>query len=178
MNFVENHYEKIKFSRYFQKPTSKLKIDLGNDSKMKWVKKSELKCFVFYKCLRTCASNSWYFDSSCSRHMTGNKDILVDYKPLSEGLVTFDDGVTMRVLGRGILKVENFPRFKSVLHVDGLKANLISISQICDLNLKVNFNHEKCVVIDDDGKCILEVLDLYNTPFIKPIYKEILTIIR
>ena len=88
-NFLENHYEKINFSTYFQKPTPRPKIDLRNDSKKKWVKKSELKCFVSYTCLRTCATNAWYFDSCCSRHMTGNKDILVDYKPLSEGLVTF-----------------------------------------------------------------------------------------
>ena len=117
---------------------------------------SELKCFVFYKCLRTCATNAWYFDNGYSRYMTGNKDILVDYKPLSEGLVTFGDGVTTRVLGKGTLNVENFSQFKNILHIDGLKTNLISISQICDLNLNVNFNREKCVVIDDNGKSILE----------------------
>ena len=27
---------------------------------------------------------------------------------------------------------------------------------ICDLNLNVGFNHEKCVVLDIDGKCMLE----------------------
>ena len=70
--------------------------------------------------------------------------------------MTFGDGVTARVLGRGTLNVDNFLWFKNVFHVDGLKANLISISQICDSNLNVNFNCEKCVVIDIDGKCILE----------------------
>ena len=63
-------------------------------------------------------------------------------KPLSEGLVTFGDGVTTRVLGRRTLNLDNFPQFKNVLHVDGLKANLISISQICDLNMNVNFDRE------------------------------------
>ena len=43
-----------------------------------------------------------------------------------------------------------------MLYVDGLKANLISISQICDLDLNVNFNREKFIVIDVDGKCVLE----------------------
>ena len=51
----------------------------------------------------------------------------MNYKHLSEGLVTFGDGVTARILGRGTLNVENFQQFKNVLHVDGLKANLISI---------------------------------------------------
>ena len=88
--------------------------------------------------------------------MTCDNNILVEYKPLSECLVTFSDGVTARVLSRKTLNIDDFSRFKNVLHVDGLKANLISISQICDLNLNVNFNHEKCVVFDTDGKCVLE----------------------
>ena len=88
--------------------------------------------------------------------MTVDKNILVNYKPLSEGLVTFGDGVNVRVLGRGTLNVDGFPRFKNVLHVDGLKPNLISISQICDLNLNVSFNHGKCVVLDIDGKYVME----------------------
>ena len=109
-----------------------------------WVKKSELKFFISYTCLRTCATNAWYFDNRCSRHMTGDKNILVDYKPLSEDSETFGDGVTARVLGRGTLNVDGFPWFKNVLHVDGLKTNLISINQICDLNLNVNFSRGKC----------------------------------
>ena len=88
--------------------------------------------------------------------MTCDNNILVDYKPLSEGLVTFGDGVTARVLSRGTLNIDGFPWFKNMLHVDGLKANQISISKICDLNLNVSFNREKCVVIDTDGKCVLE----------------------
>ena len=42
------------------------------------------------------------------------------------------------------------------MHVEELKANLISISQICDLNLNDNFNRKKYVVLDTDGKCVLE----------------------
>ena len=158
MNFRENYYEKKKIVKIFSKTTHRPKIHLGNDSKMKWAKNSELKCFISYTCLRTCVINAWYFDSGCSKHMTRNKDILVDYKPLSEGLVTFGNGVTMRVPGRGTLNVKNFSQFKNVINVDELKVNLISISQICDLNLNLNvkFKRKKCVVIDDDGKCILE----------------------
>ena len=70
--------------------------------------------------------------------------------------MTFGDGVTAGVLGRGTLNVDDFPWFKNVLHVDGLKDNLISASQICVLNLNINFNHEKCIVIDVDDKYILE----------------------
>ena len=137
MNFLENNYLKNNFSKSFQKTTPRPKIDLGDKPRKIWVKKSEFKCLVSFTCLRTCATNSQYFDCRCSRHMIRDKNILVDYKPLSEGLVTFGDGVTIRVLSRGNLNIDCFPRFKNVLHVDGLKDNLISIGQICDLNLNV-----------------------------------------
>ena len=52
----------------------------------------------------------------------------MDYKPLSKGLVTFCDDVTARVLSNRTLNIDGFLQFKNVLHVDGLKANLISIS--------------------------------------------------
>ena len=58
MNLLENNYDKTNYSRYFQKPIPRPKIELNDNSKMKWVKKSELKCFVSYTCLRTCATNS------------------------------------------------------------------------------------------------------------------------
>ena len=73
-----------------------------------------------------------------------------------EGLVTFGDGITARVFSRRTLSIDSFSRFKNVLHVNGLKANLISISKNCDLNFNVNFNREKCVVHDTDSKCVWE----------------------
>ena len=78
------------------------------------------------------------------------------YEPVSNGRVTFGDGFIGRVLGKGTLNVEGFPRLKNVLHVEGLKANLISISQICDSNLHVNFSRDKCFVMNEFGNCVLE----------------------
>ena len=52
--------------------------------------------------------------------------------------------------------MEGFPKLDNVLHVEDLKVNLLSISQICDQNLFVNFNRNKCRILDVDGNCILE----------------------
>ena len=52
--------------------------------------------------------------------------------------------------------MKDFPRLEIVLYIDELKANLISISQICDLDLHVNFTHEKCSVVDNFGNYFLE----------------------
>ena len=64
--------------------------------------------------------------------MTSDKSILVNYKSISDRLVTFDDGVQCEVLRKGTLNIEGFSKLKKVMHVKGLKDNLISISQICD----------------------------------------------
>ena len=88
--------------------------------------------------------------------MIGNQSILTDYKSVSNGQVTFGNGVQGRVLGKGTLNMKGFLRLESVLHVDGLKTNLISISQIYDLDLHVNLTRGKCSVVDNFGNCLLK----------------------
>ena len=71
-------------------------------------------------------------------------------------LVAFGDSVQDKVLGNGTLNIDGFPKFKKFMHIEGLKANLISISQICDLGLNVHFTCEKCSVLDSLDNCMLE----------------------
>ena len=75
-------------------------------------------CYVAHTSLNVVSTNSWYFDSGCSKHMTGDKNFLKDYKTIDVGHVTFGDGVKGRVLGKGTLDFEGLPRLKNVLHVD------------------------------------------------------------
>ena len=81
--------------------------------------------FVFVSCL-------WYFDSSCSRHMTGDKSLFKTLKEKISDYVTFDDGSHAQVLGKGTIEISGLPLLKDVLYIKGLKANLLSITQICD----------------------------------------------
>ncbi|XP_062088723.1 uncharacterized protein LOC133795284 [Humulus lupulus] len=99
--------------------------------------------------------DQWYFDSGCSKHMTGNKLLLNNYKEGTEGLVTFGDGNKGAILGRGDLMLKNLPVVKDVLYVKGLKANLLSISQLCDDHYTVNFSKSTCLVKSTDGCSIL-----------------------
>ncbi|KAK8663729.1 hypothetical protein V6N13_083536 [Hibiscus sabdariffa] len=50
----------------------------------------DLKGEHCYKAKTSC-SNSWYLDSGCSRHMTGDKSRFLELKPKSGGVVTFGD---------------------------------------------------------------------------------------
>ena len=45
-----------------------------------------------------------------------------------------------RVKGKGFICVSGIPKLEEVLYVEGLKANLISISQLCENNLNVQFS--------------------------------------
>ncbi|XP_075512784.1 uncharacterized protein LOC142548375 [Primulina tabacum] len=69
-----------------------------------------------------------YFDSGCSRHMTGSKDYLTDYVELRNGHVTYGGGAKGRIAGKGTLNVDGLPSLHNVLYVEGLNSNLISIS--------------------------------------------------
>ena len=60
----------------------------------------------------------------------------------------FGDGVQVKALGRGLLDVPGLPKLEDVLLVEGLKANLISISQFCDQDLFVKFTKGTCTVMD------------------------------
>jgi len=45
-----------------------------------------------YISLRTPSKGGWYFDSGCSRHMTGIKNLLNVEKSCTNGYVTFGNG--------------------------------------------------------------------------------------
>ena len=57
---------------------------------------------------------------------------------------------------RGIRTVDipRLPVFEDVWYVDGLKANLLSISQICDNGLNVPFTKYECEILDEGGDCM------------------------
>src|ERR1044072_126723 len=96
--------------------------------------------------LKVSSKEDWYFDSGCSRHMTGIKYFLTDVKACATSYVTFSDGAKGKIKGIGKLCRAGSPHLDDVLLVDGLTANLISISQLCDQGLEVKFSLEECVV--------------------------------
>ena len=52
------------------------------------------------ECLAAQRSKSkWYLDSSCSRHMTGDKDQFFTLERKDEGLVNFGDNSKGKIIG-------------------------------------------------------------------------------
>ncbi|XP_062074886.1 uncharacterized protein LOC133778888 [Humulus lupulus] len=123
---------------------------LGRLSSSEWRPKSDLNksvSLVAHTSLSAFQEDQWYFDSGCSRHMTGNRNVLVNYKKGKEGAVTFGDGNKGRIFGKGDLVLNGVAPLTEVLYVKGLKANLISISQLCDMDFTVSFSKTHCFVV-------------------------------
>ncbi|XP_058751635.1 uncharacterized protein LOC131624732, partial [Vicia villosa] len=60
------------------------------------IKKQQLvakgSALIAHTSLRVSTKGDWYFDSGCSKHMTGMKNLLEEIKPHSTSYVTFGDG--------------------------------------------------------------------------------------
>ena len=73
--------------------------------------------------------NPWYLNSGCSRHMTDDKNLLIELKPKNGGDVTFGDNSKGHIERIGSIGNNSSTCIKNVLLVNSLKHNLLSISQ-------------------------------------------------
>lgn len=122
----------------------------------------DVQSLVAYMSSKKSQVTSWYFDSGCSRHLTGKQQVLTSYTEISGGKVTFGDGGNGTVRGVGNVKDSNQPSLINVYYVEDLKANLISISQLCDEGLEIVFTKTDCQAINDKGNIILEEIRYGN----------------
>jgi hypothetical protein len=78
--------------------------------------------------------------------MTGVERFQVDVKSYTTSYVTFGDDAKVEI--KGIVKLVNsgLPKLEDVLLVKELKANLISISQLCDQGLNQKDTLEDLII--------------------------------
>ena len=100
-------------------------------------------------------SHPWYFDSGCSRHMTTNKYFFTTFTNFDGGNVTFGDGNMGRVKDEGSICALGIPNLEEVLCVEGIKANLINISQLCENKLNVQFSQNVYKMFNLNGDCVM-----------------------
>ncbi|GJQ93472.1 ribonuclease H-like domain-containing protein [Tanacetum coccineum] len=100
--------------------------------------------------------NKGIFDSGCSKHMTGNKDILTDYQELDGGFFAFGGSARGgKITGKGKIRTDKLD-FEDVFFVEELKFNLFSVSQMCDKKNSVLFIETECLVLSPDFKLLDE----------------------
>ena len=96
-----------------------------------WKKKESNKCGLGIYVQRQ--KDPWYIDSGCSKHMTRDKSKFLSLSESKSGNVTFGNDAPRKIKGKGMVSISNGKgEAQDVLFVDGLKHNLLSVSQVCD----------------------------------------------
>ena len=88
--------------------------------------------------------------------MTGNNCFLTYFQLSSQDWVIFRDGGKGIILGSGSLKILGLIKLKNVLLVEGPTIILISVSQLYDEDLLLQFTKDRCLVYNQNYYCIME----------------------
>nr|GEZ10153.1 hypothetical protein [Tanacetum cinerariifolium] len=103
-------------------------------------------------------------NSGCSKHMTGNLKLLINFVEKFLGTVKFGNDQIALILRYGDL-VQGAVMIKRVYYVEGLNHNLFFIGQFCDADLEVAFRKSTCFIRDLKGNDLLtgsRGTDLYS----------------
>jgi hypothetical protein len=76
--------------------------------------------------------------------------------------VTFGNDKKEKVLGTGVIKVNDCFILNDVALVDRLRYTLLSISQLCDANLSVLFHKSDSHVLDSSSKRVCDISRIGN----------------
>ncbi|GJW60283.1 retrovirus-related pol polyprotein from transposon TNT 1-94 [Tanacetum coccineum] len=92
--------------------------------------------------------------NGCSRHMIGVKQYLHKYSKEPGPKVVFGDDSLGDREGYGLVNCNGIT-FTKVAYVNGLKHNLISISQLCDANFKILFTKTQGTIFNQNDEVVL-----------------------
>nr|GFA49209.1 integrase, catalytic region, zinc finger, CCHC-type, peptidase aspartic, catalytic [Tanacetum cinerariifolium] len=93
-------------------------------------------------------------DSGCSKHMTGNLKLLINFVEKFLRTVKFGNDQIAPILGYGYL-VQGAVTIKRVYYIEGLNHNLFSVGQFCFADLEVAFRKSTCFIRDLKGNDLL-----------------------
>ena len=85
-------------------------------------------CFMMMSAFKVMDTCLWYLDSSCLRHISGDRSLFKVFESKKGGNVTFDDGSKSQIKGKRIISLPGLPDIANVLYVEDLRMNLLSIS--------------------------------------------------
>jgi hypothetical protein len=103
--------------------------------------------------------NIWLIDSSCSRHMTGDRGWFSSLVPVvTRRYITFGDNGRGRVLSEGGIKVSDKITLRRVSLVQSLGYNLLSVSQLLDEGFEVLFRQGGSRILDSRGDLVCMVI--------------------
>jgi len=98
--------------------------------------------------------------------MTGDKSKFVSITFKQEGHVTYEENNKGRILGRGFIGDKSNLLIHDVLCVEGLKQNLLSISQLCDKGYQVIFKPNSCEICLPNSKEVMLISKRINNVYL------------
>nr|GEU39637.1 ribonuclease H-like domain-containing protein [Tanacetum cinerariifolium] len=147
-NLIVEYHERPQLENFKRDSTKEDEPSVGKgDARSgQWVditvKKDYLKRFI------------WYLDSGCSKHMTGVKQYMHRYSKEYGPKEVFGDNSSSDTEGYSSVNYNGIT-FIRVTDVNGLKHNLISISQLCDANFKVLFTKTQRTIFNEKDEVVL-----------------------
>ncbi|GKB54525.1 retrovirus-related pol polyprotein from transposon TNT 1-94 [Tanacetum coccineum] len=111
-------------------------------------------CEFYHGCEDYLKRSVWYLDSGCYKHMIGIKQYLHIYSKELGPKVVFGDDSSGDTKGYHSVNCNGIT-FTRVAYVNGLKHNLIIISQLCDANYKVLFTKTEGTIYNQNDKVVL-----------------------
>ena len=94
--------------------------------------------------------------------MTGDPSHFSMLSSKEEGYVTFGDNNKGKIIGKGTIGNKLKFLIDNVLLVDGLKHNLLSISQLCDKGYIVRFESNMCIIKKPNNNISIIILKQNN----------------
>lgn len=92
---------------------------------------------------------AWIIDSGATHHVSHDRNMFTDYKPLDQTYVTLPNGYTVSIVGVGSIHLTNSITLFNVLYILEFKFNLLSVSVLTKtLNSEVSFTATDCYIQD------------------------------
>jgi hypothetical protein len=100
-------------------------------------------------------ATNWILDSGASSHMTGDRSLLMDFKPRT-GVIKTANGL-MSITGSGKIMARILPEkidvtITEVLYVEGLKYNLLSIGAMAAKGCKCEIGSDRANISFENGQ--------------------------
>ncbi|KAL5540639.1 hypothetical protein UlMin_044453 [Ulmus minor] len=128
----------------------------GNKMNLQYLRKDRVKNQVekAFCVIDSIDKSDWYFDSGCTKHMTGDIRNFYSLDDFGTGTIVYGNGEISNILGVGQVDITGLPSMDKVCYVDKLAVNLISIGQLCDSGFKVLFDEYYCNIYDSNKKIV------------------------
>ena len=94
--------------------------------------------------------------------MTGDRSLFKVFESKKGGNVTFGGGSKSQIKGKGTISLPGLLDIANVLYVEGLRVNLLNISQICNQDFMVLFSKGKCLMLNESGKKLISGVHTLN----------------